>query len=146
MSLIEIILSIAIVIVILLITINLFSNYNEKQVLDNSTEKVLSLLKEARSLTLSSMADSFYGVHMEQGFVTLFKGGVYVQNNPENKVNKIDEKTKISLISLNGGGSDVVFQKLTGKTNQYGTINISLFDLSKTKVLQINQTGLIEKN
>lgn len=146
-SLIEIILSIAIIVAILLITINLFSNYNEKQVLDNSTEKISSLLKEARSLTLSSRADSSYGVHIEQNLAVLFKGSSYVSGDPNNKINNIDEKTTISLINLNGGGNDVVFQKLTGKTNNYGSINISLSsDLSKTKVLQIDQTGLIEKN
>ena len=146
MSLLEIILSIAIAVIVLLITISLFSNYNEKQVLDNSIEKTFSILKEARSLTLSSRDDSSYGVHIEQGSVILFKGTSYVSNDPNNKLNEIDKKTIISLINLNGGGSDVVFQKLTGKTSQYGTINVSLSDLSKTKVLEIGQTGLIEKN
>lgn len=147
MSLLEIIISIAIAVIVLLIVINLFSNYDKKQVLDNTSEEIVSLLKEARSLTLSSKADSQYGVHLEQNVVVLFKGINYVVNDPNNKINNIDKKTIISNINLNNGGNDVTFQKLNGKANYYGEISVSLVsDLLKTKTITISQTGIVEKN
>jgi len=146
-SLFEILLSMAIVAVILFVVISLFSNYNKKQVLDNSAEKVSSLLKEARSLTISSKDDSSYGVHFEQNALVLFKGITYIFSDSNNKINQIDKKAIISEINLNGGGSNVVFQRLTGKTDQYGTIKISLISNSLNfKTISIYQTGVIEKN
>ena len=147
MSLIEILLSIAIIVVILFVVINLFSNYNKKQVLDNSVEKVSSLLKEARSLTISSKDDNSYGVHFEQDVVVLFKGTTYISDDPNNKINQIDKKAFISEINLNGGGDNVIFQRLTGKTDYYGTIKISLTsDVLNFKTVSIYQTGVVEKN
>lgn len=147
MSLIEILLSIAIIVVILFVVINLFSNYNKKQVLDNSVEKVSSLLKEARSLTISSKDDNSYGVHFEQDVVVLFKGTTYISDDPNNKINQIDKKAFISEINLSGGENNVVFQRLTGKTDYYGTIKISLTsDVLNFKTVSIYQTGVVEKN
>ncbi|MBU3969030.1 prepilin-type N-terminal cleavage/methylation domain-containing protein [Patescibacteria group bacterium] len=146
-SLFEILLSIAIIVVILFVVINLFSNYNKKQVLDNSVEKVSSLLKEARSLTISSKDDNSYGVHFEQDVVVLFKGTTYISDDPNNKINQIDKKAFISEINLNGGGDNVIFQRLTGKTDYYGTVKISLTsDVLNFKTVSIYQTGVVEKN
>lgn len=146
-SLIEILLSIAIIVIILFIVINLFSNYNKKQILDNTVENVSSLLKEARSSTLSSKEDSVYGVYFEEDRITIFKGSTYVLDDPNNKIYKLDKKTNISEINLNGGGGSVIFQRLTGKTDNYGTIKISLIsDLLNFKTVSIYQTGIVEKN
>ena len=146
-SLFEILLSVAIIVVILFVVINLFSNYNKKQVLDNTTEKVLSLLKEARSLTISSKNDSSYGVHFEQDTIVLFKGTAYVSGDSNNKINQIDKKAIISEINLNGKNNNIIFQRLTGKTDFFGTIKISLVSNPLNfKTVSIYQTGIVEKN
>jgi len=146
-SLFEILLSMVIVVVILFVVINLFSNYNKKQILDNAVENTSSLLKEARSLTISSKNDSSYGVHFEQDTTVLFKGTTYVSDDPNNKISQIDKKVVISEINLNGGGNNVIFQRLTGKTNYYGTIKISLISNPLNfKIVSIYQTGVVEKN
>ncbi|TSD03220.1 MAG: Uncharacterized protein Athens071416_281 [Parcubacteria group bacterium Athens0714_16] len=146
-SLFEMLLSIAIIVAVLFVVISLFSNYNKKQVLDNSSEKISSLLKEARSLTISSKGDSSYGVHFEQGVAVLFKGTTYVSGDSNNKINQIDQKALISSINLNGNGNNVVFQRLTGKTDHYGTIKISLVSNPLNfKIVSIYQTGVVEKN
>ena len=80
--------------------------------------------------TLSSKDFSQYGVHFEEQKVVLFKGAIFTEPNSNNKEVKISSPVEIYNISLNGGGSNVVFQKLTGKTNEYGTISFQSPEIS----------------
>lgn len=124
-----------------------FSKFNASQSVNKDAGRVVSLLGQARSLTLSSKNNSQYGIHFASGEMVLFKGNSYSESDDENV--SILLNPHISLApSLNDGGRDVVFQKLSGKTNDWGTITLSIRTSTSTseKVITIFNSGVAESN
>lgn len=141
----ETLIVIAIIAVIVTIVVSAFSKFNNNQSLGGAIGEVTSTLNEARANTLASYDNSAYGVHFQTDKVVLFKGGVYSSSDSDNEDVILSSKISISNISLTGGGSDVVFKRLTGKTDQNGTITLSLIsDPTKTKTITIHGSGIIE--
>lgn len=146
-SLIEMIIVVSIFVLLVAGSVVAFSRFGEKQIIKSTVSEVLSELDEARSLTLASYDNTVYGVHIESDKITFFKGSTYSPSDPDNNITELSEKVSISNISLFGGGDDVIFQRLTGKTDQYGTLTISLVsDPTETKTITIQESGIIESD
>jgi prepilin-type N-terminal cleavage/methylation domain-containing protein len=144
-TLIEILVVIAFIALLSTITFQSFRALNDKEALDKDAHGILSLMLEARSLTLSSKNANQYGVHFESDKAVIFTGGVYDANASDNVVMDLNHGVRITDIDLQGGGNEVIFTRLTGNTSQYGTTTISLLaDSSKTKSIVIFQSGLSE--
>ena len=140
-SMIEIIVVIIIGILISLAIIGPLKEFRNRQVLASSTERVSAVLNEARSNTLVSKDDNSYGVHIESDKVVLFTGTTYVEaavGNEEILLNK-----NVSII--NHPATDILFQRLSGKTDQSGNVELTLTSSSGTiqGIISIEKTGLI---
>ncbi len=121
-----------------------FSPLRNNQELTNTVQETINLLNSARSKTLSSEGSSQYGVHFESSRIILFKGASFSESSPDNNVVALSSLVEISVINLNGGGNNLVFQRLTGKTNNYGTITLRIkSDVSKTKIIDIKNIGIV---
>jgi hypothetical protein len=108
-------------------------------------ENIITLLNEARSKTLASLDDSEYGVHFEANRMVLFKGNLFTEPDPDNKETVFNPTVYISNISLTGGGVNVIFNRLIGKTDEDGTITIALTsDPTINNVVHIYSTGSME--
>jgi prepilin-type N-terminal cleavage/methylation domain-containing protein len=143
-TLIEILIAITVMISLVAIVSNIFLSFDRHQALDRDTAKVISVLEKARQLTLFSKEASQYGVRLETSQIILFKGDMYQAGASNNSLTKLHSKVSISAYNLNGGGDDVVFERLTGETDQDGSITLqSTQDLTKTKTINIEKTGLI---
>jgi len=141
----ETIIIVAVSIILFAIIVSAFSGFNKNQSLNSTSSEVVSVLNEARALTLASLDNKAYGVHFQSDKVIFFKGSVFSSSDPDNKITTISSKISISNISLNGGGDDIIFQRLTGKTDQDGTITLSLVsDPSKSKTITVLVSGIIE--
>ena len=124
-----------------------FSKINENEVLDQSTELVVSVLNEARTMTLSAVDDSRYGVHFDTSQVIFFKGATYDSAAANNVPTLLNSLVGIGSITLVGGGSDVVFNRLTGATNQAGTLRVYLKSATTTyRTVIVGVAGLVERN
>lgn len=143
-TLLEILMVVAIMGILVTIIITSFSTLNKAQALDKSARQGASILNQARMLTLSSKEDSVYGVHFESSEITLFKGGSYSSNDPDNIISPLNSIVSITNINLSGGGVDVIFGRLTGNTNTPGTVTFSLDSSTATKTISVSGTGLIE--
>lgn len=144
-TLIEIIVAIAIVLIIAVFSFISLSAFRENQSLKNAVNETVSLINQARSQTLSSQEFSQYGVHFETSRAVLFKGAVFLEPSADNIIFNLPSLVEISGISLNGGGADLIFQKLTGKTDEFGIIVLrAKNDISKTKTIEIKNTGIID--
>ena len=123
-----------------------FVSYSRKEALDKNALKIEALLEEARSLTLSSRGDTQYGVHLASNQAVLFQGAAFSSTSASNKV-LILPGSVVASTTLAGGGADVVFDRLRGTANTYGTTTLSLSSgATTTKSIIIYKTGLIEKN
>lgn len=144
-SIIEMLVVVAIIAILAVLSYQTFFDTNRMQALEKDRDIVLSTLERARSLTLSSSEDRQYGVHIESDRIVLFPGDSYNAVDPENMAESLNRLVTIASSSIKGGGSDVVFERLTGKTQDSGTIGISLIaDPSREHVIIISDTGLVE--
>ncbi|TSC67828.1 MAG: Uncharacterized protein CEO19_33 [Parcubacteria group bacterium Gr01-1014_73] len=144
-TLVEMLVVLAIAAVLFVLVYEVFVNYNRGQALEKSAAAVAAVLSEARGKTLAGRGAAQYGVHFAADSVTFFTGAVYNPADSANKTERLSSLVEISAIILNGGGSDAIFEKLTGATNQYGVITIrDKNNPAQIMIVTIYQTGLIE--
>ncbi|MEK7069530.1 MAG: hypothetical protein AAB962_00560, partial [Patescibacteria group bacterium] len=80
---------------------------------------------------------------LEAGRVVLFKGDIFTEPNSSNTETPLPHLVEIGNISLNGGGSNIVFQKLTGKTSNHGSLRVRLnSDNNKYKTISVKPAGI----
>lgn len=148
-SLIEILIVVSIIATISAIVVINLSKFRNQQVLQNTTEDVVSLLNEARNSTISSKNSNTYGVHFQSDKTTLFSGASFT-SDPSNKQINLDSSVIIPVtggINLNSGGNDVIFTRISGDTTNNGTITIQLVnDITQQKVITISKIGVISSN
>lgn len=148
-TLLEILVVIVIVTILSFISYASFANLHKNRILEKEAGVVVSVLEEARSLSISSKDASQYGVFFEVGgnTIALFSGANYSPESQDNKVYILDELVVISGVNLVGGETDtVVFQRLTGATDQHGTIVIARTQDSEDNItIAVYPTGVIER-
>ena len=140
----EVIIVIVIFAVLTLITLGLFFTFIPGSDVAADVEKIESVLRLARSRTLASQDASSFGVHMGTDRVVLFEGAAYVPGTGTNEITELSSRNEIYDISLDGGGDDVVFNRLVGTTDQFGTVSLrSKREQSQTGTVYIAQSGHI---
>jgi Tfp pilus assembly protein FimT len=144
-TIIEILIVVTIIIIVATISTVGFSALNARQALEKDTIKIMSVLNEARSKTLSSKGPSQYGVHIDGTEVVLFRGTSYSPSDPENEVVTLSPRSRITQMTFSSGGSDIIFSRLTGASNKSGEITVALVnDLSTTRTITIYMTGIVQ--
>jgi prepilin-type N-terminal cleavage/methylation domain-containing protein len=143
-TLIETLVILSIIGIIVVITVSSLALFRSSQGLDKDTETVVEVLQQARTQTLNSQAASQYGVHFSSTSTTLFVGPSYSPTASTNNVYPLQSADTILTITLVGGGSDVVFNRLTGETSQNGTILLQSNSSTKRHTVTIYKTGLVE--
>ena len=104
-----------------------------------------AILEEARSLTISGQGGMQYGVHFQTDSVVRFSGSTYSSGAATNVPYVFDSAVNISNISLGGGGSDVVFDKIKGTTVNFGSVQLNLVSTTTSKkIIYINKGGIID--
>lgn len=139
----EILMVISIMMILVAIIISPFSAFRNSKVLDTASEETLALLSEARGNTLSAKDGYQYGVHFDAAQVVLYRGATYSSSDVNNKSVALDSALEVSSIILAGGGTEVLFDKLTGKTSQSGSVIIRVkSDVAKSRTITIVGTGV----
>ena len=145
LTIIEIMIAVSVIVVLATLSFQVFNVFIKRQALDKDTQKIVSMLKEARSATLASRANSVYGVHFVATRTVMFRGTVFIESDSNNRELSLNPRVQITATNLNGGGSDIIFDRLTGATDQYGSITLSLVaSTSITKIISIEETGIVE--
>lgn len=129
-----------------------FSTYGSTEAISKDQGLVVSTLEKARAMTLDSYNSSQYGVHFASSTVTIFTGATYNASSPSNIVTALNSKVIINDVALSGGGLDIIFKRLSGETDQIGTVTLVIFAVSRvvriitTRTITIYGTGLIQPN
>jgi type II secretory pathway pseudopilin PulG len=146
-TLIELLVVIAISILLVLLAVSFFSSFRNSQVLQGETSQALSLLNKAQSYTLNSESDSEYGVRVNADQLILFKGLAFSSSSPSNEAYPLHSAVAISSTTLSGGGTDIVFVRLTGDTSNDGSFTVYLKnDPTQKNMIFINKTGSTAQN
>ena len=149
-SILELLMALAILAIVVSFIILNLTKFRNEQALQNTTSDIISLVNEARTKTISSVNSTTYGVHFEASRAVLFAGSSFTEPNSNNKQVDINSAVSIPVsggINLNGGGSDVIFTRISGDTTNYGTIIVRLVsDATRQKTITINKTGIVSSN
>ena len=143
-SIIEIIITIAVGLILFTIATSAFMGMRNRQALNTTVEQISSTIQNSQAKTLASKKSQNYGVRFETNRLVVFEGSAFTEPNATNKEIKFSNLAEISIISLNGGGQNIIFERLTGETNQYGAITVRVRnDASDAKTITIEKTGSV---
>lgn len=146
-SVIEILVTLAIVSILAVIISNRYSDFRETQSLSNTVEEVIALIDEAHSRTLAGDNATTYSVRLETNKAVLFVGTTYSSGASTNKTINIDSVVNLASITLAGGGQEIKFDALTGDTSQYGTFVVKLASSTTgQKTITVSKTGFVSSN
>ncbi|MEK7453003.1 MAG: hypothetical protein AAB614_02095 [Patescibacteria group bacterium] len=110
--------------------------------LSTSSQNIISELNIAQSKTQASYQASSYGVHFENNQYVFFKGLIYSAADINNIFYQLPSNIEIVNISLGGGGSDIIFDRITGKTLNYGSLQVRVINnVSKLRKIIIESSG-----
>ena len=143
-SLVEFIGIFAVTLITTAIVVGGFLGFKRGSELTLAKEHTLSQLREAKTRTLAARDNAAWGAHVETDRIILFKE-IYSAGALENETIILPASAEISAIALAGGGNDAIFKRLTGETDQYGTITIRLkAEPTKIQTIVIQQSGLFQ--
>ena len=126
------------------IIISSFSAFRKQSLLSTETQEIITTINKARLSSMSSKSDQQYGVHLQSTKIVLFQGTTYATSSSSNETHIFDPLVTLGTITINGGGADIVFQKITGGTTQYATTTLSVVGSSTaSSTILIRGTGVV---
>lgn len=140
-TLIEIIVVILVLSVAAVLVIPAWKSFSDNVNLGNAEQMLEAKIKLAKNYSLGSLGDSVYGIHFDvlNNRFVLFSGGAFIDGAPTNQIFNLPSNVEIYSVGLSGGGNDLVFGRLTGGTNNSGTVGIRIkTDNSKSRQIAIN--------
>lgn len=121
-TLIETLVTVLVMLVLVMFGLISFAAFHKQTALDIAVQQLISNIQLVRSKSVGSEFQEQYGIHFAADSYVLFQGAAYNPSHPSNKTVIIDP-LEFHSISL-GGGSDVVFDRVTGTTQNTGTVGI----------------------
>lgn len=143
-TLIEILISIAILLLLAGLTIGAFYTKFRTVTVDKDVENVIAYLDKARNQSLASVESSSYGVALQTNSALFFKG---TSETPSSNIltRHFFSANVTASSSLSGGAVRVYFTRLTGEPSATGTIIFMSTNGSQyNKTIVIRSTGLAE--
>ena len=143
-SIIEILMVVFIMTVLMVLGFINYRAFEKKMELNTTVNKIILSLQLAAGKTISSEGSTVYGVHFEADSYTLFRGASYSALDSNNVVSNLS--STIEIYNIGVGGSDVIFDRITGGTANSGDIGLRIGSyplVTKTiKVLSSGRVGL----
>ena len=144
-TLIELTVSIVIVMLLVLISMVAWRSISARSRVEDTQRQIISFLKEARERTLARVGGTSWGVHFETNQATLFPNASFVAGLASSTVYVVPGGARITSWSLSGGGAVVLFQSLSGATNQDGVVTLQqVNDATVEKKLRVSPSGYVE--
>ena len=139
LTLVEILISIAILTFLFLFGLSAFRVFSGKEALSTEAKKITTAIEEARSKTLSSEGGERFGVYLLTNGIVVFQYP-YVEGGLNNKNVSLERGVSISSYLLTGGGNQILFKKISGETDNNGSI--TLVSSRESKQIILEKTGL----
>jgi hypothetical protein len=116
-----------------------FKKNSELSVWSNNLIEVLNIAKQK---TMQSEGASSYGIHFNDDSFVLFSGLGFDEASVSNQIYLLPTSLEIASISLSNASPDVVFSRITGRAENYGTVVMrQKSDSSISAVVHIDQSG-----
>lgn len=120
-----------------------FLNHNQEK---TASWEIVDTLTRARMKAMTGHHDQHWGVHFNTNQFVLFQGNTFNPNNSNNEIHNLLGNLDLDSINLNGRGNEIIFEKITGYTNQYGSITLKNTNSGEAVKITVNETGRINNN
>lgn len=135
----ELLLVVAILAMLGGLSMPLYLSFQAKNDLDLATDVVAQTLRRAQTFSRAMSGDDPWGVYVEDGSATLFKGASYASRD-----GSYDEVSYLAdSVIVAGGPVEVAFGKLSGELAAPVVITLTSRSVSNTSIITINQKGMI---
>ncbi len=135
-TLIEIILVMVVVVIISSLGVVMDMGIYKSGLLRSEAEKISSLLRHARSLSINNINNSPHGLHFSNNGYVLFEG-----NDWDSRSKNMDLEVPANQGVAVSGANDFIFFKLSGSAKYGGDINIQ--SSGKILTISVNEQGQI---
>lgn len=147
LTLVEILVVISILVLLAMIVIPSYRNYQKQIDVGFEAESIESILRDAQGQAMAVVNGENHGVYFNQAQEQyyLFEGTVYNPASESNITYSLSDKVEFASIDLNETGHTVVFDQLSGSTNNNGTIVIQYKDDSDIqRTITVTAEGKVE--
>lgn len=141
-TVIEVLIAIGIITVLAGLSIPTANTFLSRNELNTEALKITDALRRAKVQSMFGAEDSAWGVHFTSADYTVFRGSTYNPADSFNSTVTLPGVLTISGITINGGGSDVIFDRVFGTTSTFGTTTIQN-DAAEIRIIVINPAGTI---
>ncbi len=138
-TLLEVLLSVGIITVLAGISIPVYMSFNNRNDLDLAAQSLADSLRRAETYSRGVSNDSQWGVEIQTGAITLFKGAVFSSRDTS-----YDEVTILPGSFAVSGLNEVVFAKLSAAPSATGNISLTSSNLNETRTVTINAKGMVD--
>jgi len=136
-TLIEILLSVAIITLLVGLSLPVYESFVRRNDLDLTTQNIVSTLRRAQVYARSGDQDSDWGVRVDPSSLTLFKGATYSTRNTA-----FDEVVPIPASMSASGITDMVFAELSGAPSTTGSYTLTS-TTNDVRTVTVNAKGMV---
>lgn len=136
-TLIEVMLSVAVIAIVAGISAPVYQSFQVRNDLDIATVSTAQGLRRAQVLAQAVDGDTSWGLRIQSGNLTLFKGVSYAGRDTI-----ADEVTLVPTSITPSGVSEVVYSKFTGLPQTTGTLTLTS-NANETRTITINAKGMV---
>lgn len=137
-SILEVGLSIGLIGILTVITIPMYQGVQSRNNLDVAAMEMTQSLRRAQILSQAVDGDTAWGLYVQNGSITLFKGTSYTTRDTD-----FDETFIVPTNLAFTGLSEIVFTQFSGMPQTTGTITITA-PSNETRTVTINAKGMVE--
>lgn len=142
-SLVELLVVFGLMLLVVVLLIQGFSQYAYQQVLTQFSSEVRDELVESRQQTIASINNTTYGVYVGTSTIEFFPGTVPEIGSSSNTIIDIPEQITATS-SFSSGDWYLSFARRTGQASATGTITIVDTRTVATSTITISASGLVE--
>ncbi len=144
LTLVELLIVLAILSILAVLAFGSLQTFSDTQALLTGSNAAVSLIERAQNEALAGAGGVPHGVHIASTTLTLFSGTVYDPGGSTNEAVALTGGVVIAHASLAGGGLDIVFDQLTGATEELGSLVLEAGGNStRQKTIQVSPTGVV---
>lgn len=136
-TLLEILLSVALMAVFAAVSMTVYQAFQERNELDIAAVTTTQTLRRAQMLSQAVDGDTNWGVKIQSGSITLFKGTSFASRD-----SSYDEVFDVPTNIIPSGVSEIVYAKFTGLPQSTGTITFTS-STNEVRNITINSKGTV---
>ncbi|MFH1253108.1 MAG: type II secretion system protein [Candidatus Uhrbacteria bacterium] len=137
-TIIEVLIVVAIITVLAAVALPVSYSFLNKNDLNLTSQKIVQTIRRAQFLAQANDSDSTWGVHVQLGSATIFKGASYLaRDTTRDEVYTFPDNETFS------GTTDFLFSKLTGYPTTAGSLTITSSDTAAKSII-LNTRGTIQ--